>query len=169
MSNKCGMFRINASVKDRDSDWPVWSSASVNLMRQRQVNLFRRPLRHECSVVATNTPGVADAPSVATTHRRFRNEVWFNENDTRITRQRVYPIVNGSVISNAQSEKRPGAELIERNSIEQLLPGDRRQVAERSQFPNDFTRDNPLAAIARVRDTRLPRVQEHADSKKQQS
>src|SRR5215211_2932080 len=118
MSCECRMVHINSGVENCDFDRTLWSGASVYLMCQRQVNRFWRPLRHVCSVVATNTPGKAYAPGKAITDRRFRNEVRFNEEDARIIRQRIHPIFDGSVVCNPQSEDRPGSELIEWSRIE---------------------------------------------------
>src|SRR5918996_5770953 len=98
------MIRINAGVQNCYLDRTVWSNAPVDLMRQRQANLFRRPLRHVRSEVAAHAPCVADTPRVPSTFRWFRNEVRFDENDARVMRQRVYSIFDGSVVCNPQSE-----------------------------------------------------------------
>ena len=85
MSGKRRMC-INTGIQHCDLDWTIWSSASVNLMRQRQVDLFRRPLGDVRSMVATRTPGVTGAPGVAASLWWCGNKVWFNEEDTRIVR-----------------------------------------------------------------------------------
>src|SRR5215212_191214 len=108
MSRKCWMRHINAGVQNCYFDRTVWSGASVNLMSQREVNLFWRPLRCERSGVAPNAPDVAYAPDVTATDGWYDNEIWFNENDPRIMRQRGYAILDVSVICNPQSEDRPG-------------------------------------------------------------
>src|SRR5512132_3035444 len=118
VSGECWMRCIDARVQDRDFDGTVWPSAFCHLMGQRQFNLLWRPLRNECSVVAANTPGVADAPRIAAADRWFRNEIGFNENNAGITGERVYSIGDRSVIGDAQSEYGPVAELIERSRIE---------------------------------------------------
>src|SRR6185503_2191647 len=78
MSCQCWMSHRNAGVQNRDFDRTIWSSASVYLMCQRQMNLFRCPLPHVCSVVAADTPGKTNAPGYAITDRRFRDVVRFN-------------------------------------------------------------------------------------------
>src|SRR5215208_3054257 len=109
MSGECWMRRINTGVQNCDFDRTVWSDAPVNLMSQRQVNLFGRPLRYERSVVAADAPGVAYAPGIAATDGWRGNKIRFNKNNPRIARQRGYAVSDVSVIRNPQSVDRPRA------------------------------------------------------------
>src|SRR5215208_728141 len=169
MPCECRMCRIDAGVQNCDFDRTVWSDALVDLVCQRQVNLFWRPLRHESSVVTANTPGVADAPGIATTNRRFRHEIRFNENDPRIMRQCVYHIFDGNVVFDSQSEDGSGSELIERSRIERILVSNRRQIVEAGQFDNNLTRDKLFTTVTRIRETVLTHLTKHVDGKKQQN
>src|SRR5215216_2470419 len=112
------MCCIGAGVQDCDFDRTIWPGASIDLMCQVQMNLFWRPLRDVCSVVATNAPRNADAPGNATGDRRSHSEIGLNEQDTRILRQRLYAIFNGGAVCHSQSEDWPGAELIEGSRVE---------------------------------------------------
>src|SRR6185503_19324195 len=118
MSRKRWMLRINAGIQNCDFYRTVWSGASVNLMSLRQVNLFRRPLGNKRSIVAPDAPDVAYAPDVSATDGWHDDEIWFNENNPRIIRQRVYTIIDRSVVCNSQPEDRPGAKLIDRSRIQ---------------------------------------------------
>src|ERR671918_886251 len=115
MSCKCRMRRIDTGVQNRDLDRTVWSNSSVNLMGPREVNLFRRPLRHKRIEVAPHTPDVPDAPDVAATDGWYDDEIWFNEINSGITRQCFHAVIDVSIICNSQAEDRAGAKLIDRN------------------------------------------------------
>src|SRR5687768_17464476 len=92
-SGKCNMVRIDARIENRNSDRAVRPSSSVDLMSQRQVNLFWCPLRDEHSVVAPDAPGIAYAPCVATTDGWCGNKIRLNKHNPRIISQLVYAII----------------------------------------------------------------------------
>src|SRR5688572_33189756 len=98
MSGERRMCRIHTGVEHRDFDWTIWSCPSVNLMRERQVNLFGRPLRYEHSVIATDAPGVTNAPRVAAANGRFRNVIWFDKSNARVAIQLSHAVFNPRVI-----------------------------------------------------------------------
>jgi hypothetical protein len=85
MSGKCRMRGINTGIQDRDLDRTIWSSTFIKLMRQRQMDFFWRPLSDVRSIVATCTPGIAGAPGVSASLWWCGNEIWFNEENTRVT------------------------------------------------------------------------------------
>jgi hypothetical protein len=167
------MCLVDAGVQNGDLDWAIWSDATIDLMCAIQVDRLWRPLRDVCSIVAAHTPrianapGITDAPRVAATNRWFENEVWFNENDTRILRQRVDAILDGSAVGNSQSEDGPGAELIEGNRIEEVSGSNRGQIAGAGELYNYFMGDVLVSTVARSRNTVLMRACQQAGDKKQ--
>src|SRR5687768_7869703 len=118
MSGERRMCGIHTGVEHRDFDWTIRSSPSVNLMRERQVNLFRRPLRYEHSVIASDAPGVTNAPRVTAAYGRFRNVIWFDKSNARVAIQLSHTVFNARVVSDAQSVDRAAAKLIDRKGIE---------------------------------------------------
>src|SRR6185369_9614356 len=114
MSSERRMLGVDAGVENRDLDWTIWANPAIDLLRDREMDFLRRPLRDECSGVAANAPGVTDAPSVAAADGRFRDVVWFDEDDARITRQQVDTIFDGAVVSQTEAVDRAAAELVER-------------------------------------------------------
>src|ERR1041384_6740760 len=114
MSGERRVLRVDAGVEDGDLDWTIWANAAIDLLRDREMDFLRRPLRDEFSGVAAHAPGIADAPRVAAADGRFGDVVWFDEDDAPIARQQVDAIFDGAVISQTQAIDRATAELIER-------------------------------------------------------
>src|SRR6185369_1189694 len=113
VSRERWVLNIYAGIEHGDLDWTIWPNAAIDLLRDREVDFLRRPLRDEFSGVAADAPGVTDAPGIAAANRRFGDVVGFDEDDARIMRQQVHAIFDGAVVSQAKAVDRAAAELVD--------------------------------------------------------
>src|SRR5689334_3127869 len=97
-------------------------------MRLGQVYHLRRPLSR-VRRRNTNTPAIANTPSVAATLGRFLDEVWFRKKDATITEEFINTMLYVCTVSYAQTINRPRTKLIQWAWVERVLRRDARKVS----------------------------------------